>query len=48
MKSKKWTVHNIPLLLVGLICIVLAVVIRSFQLPETERHVVVGCVLVGE
>ena len=48
MKSKKWAVHNLPLLLVGLICIVLVIVIRSFQLPERERHIVVGCVLVGE
>ena len=48
MKSKEWTLHhNLPLLMVGLICIVLVVVIRSFQLPETDRHIVVGCVLVG-
>ena len=48
MKSKKWAEHNLPLLLVGVICVVLVVVIRSFQLPETERHITVGCVLVGE
>lgn len=48
MKSKKWAVHDLPLLLAGVICVVLVVVIRSFQLPETGRRVVVGCVLVGE
>ncbi|MBQ2616650.1 MAG: BMP family ABC transporter substrate-binding protein [Synergistaceae bacterium] len=48
MKSKEWMLHhNLPLLMVGLICIVLVVVIWSFQLPETERRIVVGCVLVG-
>ena len=45
--NKKWAVLNLPLLMVGLICIALVVVIRSFQLPETERRIVVGCVLVG-
>ena len=47
MKIKEWSVHNLPLLLVGIICVVLVVVIRSFQLPRTERRIVVGCVLVG-
>ena len=47
MKSKEWAKRNLPLLLVGLICVALVVVIRSFQLPETERRIVVGCVLVG-
>ena len=31
----------------GLICFALVVVIRSFQLPDTDRHIVVGCVLIG-
>ena len=47
MKSKEWIVHNLPLIMVGLICFALVVVIRSFQLPETGRRIVVGCVLVG-
>ncbi|MCR5347325.1 MAG: BMP family ABC transporter substrate-binding protein [Fretibacterium sp.] len=47
MRGREWATHNLPLLLVGLICIALVVVIRSFRLPETERQVVVGCVLVG-
>ncbi|MBQ7155416.1 MAG: BMP family ABC transporter substrate-binding protein [Synergistaceae bacterium] len=47
MKIKEWIVHDLPLLLVGVICVALVVVIRSFQLPETERRIVVGCVLVG-
>ena len=48
MKNHEWTLHNnLPLLLVGVICIALVVVILSFQLPETEKHIVVGCVLVG-
>ena len=47
MKSKKWAEHNLSLLLVGVICVVLVVVIRSFQLPETGRRITVGCVLVG-
>lgn len=47
MEAKKWALHNLPLLLVGIICVALVIVIRSFQLPETERHIVVGCVLVG-
>lgn len=49
MKSKEWTLHhNLPLLMFGLICIALVVVIRSFQIPETNRHIIVGCVLVGD
>lgn len=47
MKIREWTAHNLPLLLVGVICVSLVVVIRSFQLPEMERRIVVGCVLVG-
>ena len=48
LKSKAWTSSNLPLLLVGIICVVLVILIRSFQLPETGRRIVVGCVLVGE
>ncbi len=48
MKSKEWILHNLPLFLVVLICFTLVAVIRSFQIPETGRNVVVGCVLVGE
>lgn len=42
-----WAKRNVPLLLVAATVIALVVVIRSFRLPETGRHVVVGCVLVG-
>ncbi|MBQ7593914.1 MAG: BMP family ABC transporter substrate-binding protein [Synergistaceae bacterium] len=45
--AKKWALHNLPLLLVGIICVALVFVIRSFQLPDTEHHVVVGCVMLG-
>ncbi|MBQ7544035.1 MAG: BMP family ABC transporter substrate-binding protein [Synergistaceae bacterium] len=48
LKSRKWAVHDLPLLLAGIICVVLVVVIQSFQLPETGRRIVVGCVLVGD
>ena len=48
MKSKEWTEHNLPLLLVAVICVALVVVIRSFEIPKIERHIIVGCVLVGE
>ena len=48
MKSKEWTEHNLPLLLVAVICVALVVVIRSFEIPEIERRIIVGCVLVGE
>ena len=48
MKSKKWLIHHLPLLIVGIVCFALVVVIRSFQLPETGRSVVVGCVLLGD
>ncbi len=47
MKGREWIKRNLPLLLAGLIIVALAIVIRSFRLPETQRHVVVGCVLVG-
>ncbi len=47
MKTKEWAISNLPLVLIGLICIALAVVIRSFQLPEMGRRVAAGCVLVG-
>ena len=47
MKGRDWAARNLPPLLVALICIALAVVIRSFRLPETERQVIVGSVLVG-
>lgn len=47
MKGRDWVAHNLPPLLVALICIALVVVIRSFRLPETERQVRVGCVLTG-
>ena len=47
MKIREWTARNLPLLLVVLVIAALVVLIRSFQLPETERQVTVGCVLVG-
>ena len=47
MTSKKLTALNLPLLLAGIICVVLVLVIRSFQLPETGKHLAAGCVLVG-
>ena len=48
MKTNEWTSHhNLPFLMIGVICIALVVVIRSFQLPEMNRHIVVGCVLIG-
>ena len=48
MKSKKWIMHHLPLLIVGIVCFALVVVIRSFQLPDIGRRVVVGCVLLGD
>ena len=48
LKSKKWAVHDLPLLLAGIICVALVVVIQNFHLPDTGRRVVAGCVLVGE
>jgi basic membrane protein A len=39
---------NFPLVLIGMLVIILVVVIQSFQLPETKRQTVVGCVLVGD
>ena len=47
LKSRKWVVHDLPLLLAGIICVALVVVIQNFQLPDTQRHTVVGCVLFG-
>ena len=47
MKIREWTARNLPLLLVVLVIAALVVLIRSFHLPETERQVIVGCVLVG-
>ena len=47
MKGKEWAARNLPLLLVVLISVALVVVIQSFRLPETERQVKAGCVLVG-
>ena len=47
MKGSEWAARNLPLLLVGLISVVLIIVIRSFRLPETERQLTVGCVLIG-
>ena len=47
MKGKEWVERNLPFVLVGLIIFALVVVIRSFRLPETERQITIGCVLVG-
>ena len=47
MKGKDWVTSNLPLLLVGLIAILLVIVIQSFRLPKPERHVTVGCLLIG-
>lgn len=47
MKGKEWVERNFPFVLVGLIIIALAFVIRSFRLPETGKHITIGCVLVG-
>ena len=48
MKTKDWMRMNFPLVLIGMLFIILVVVIQSFQLPETKRQTVVGCVLVGD
>ena len=48
MKVKEWMGLNLPFVFLGLIVIALAVVIRSFRLPETGRQITVGCVLVGQ
>ena len=47
LAAREWVERNLPLILVMLTVFVLIVVIRSFRLPEPERHVTVGCVLVG-
>ena len=47
MKGKEWVERNLPFVLVGFIIIALVAVIRSFRLPETERQITIGCVLVG-
>ena len=47
MKGKDWVTSNLPLLLAGLIAILLVIVIQSFRLPKPERHVTVGCLLIG-
>jgi len=47
LKTKDWMRMNFPLVLIGMLFIILVVVIQSFQLPETKRQTVVGCVLVG-
>ena len=47
MKGKEWMGNNLPLLLVGIITIVLLVLIQSFQLPKEQKHVKVGCLLIG-
>ncbi|MBQ8698840.1 MAG: BMP family ABC transporter substrate-binding protein, partial [Schwartzia sp.] len=43
----EWMGRNLPLVLVALTIVALVVVIRSFRLPDTERQIVVGCVLLG-
>lgn len=47
MKGNDWAERNLPLLLVGLIGVVLVIMIQSFRLPEEQKQVMVGCVLVG-
>ncbi len=50
MKARdwEWAENNLPLLLAGFVILLLVIVIQSFQLPEMNRTVKVGCVLIGD
>ena len=48
MKGKELAERNLPLVLAVVVLLALIVVIQGFRLPETERTVTVGCVLIGD